>query len=467
MTTPAPLPDPDQVAPPADPRALDVVVIGAGFAGLTAARALSQQGVAVRVLEARTRIGGRTSTVDVGGARVDEGGAWIDGHRSNPLMELASDAGLSTVRADYIDPLRPAIFDVERGRWLRRVEAIRHLIGSSRIGARLARPSDTDDAHLGERIDRTLGRRTAGTDGHRIRRSLVRDSAESNFADRLEVIGAHAQTIGEMHKGGEAVVVGGYGALTKKIASGLDIRLGHVVTAVRYGARGIAVDTDQGVFEGSHVVVTAPIGVLKAGSITFDPPLPDRKRLAIERMGVGRLEKIVFRFDTAFWRTDPDRARNLFRVADDTSCPMFFDLSEGAGAPMLAALLTGRHSERLVDDPEPLVAEALAALEEMFPGRVERPLAVRTTDWQRDPFTLGSYSTIWPETSEDDFAAMVEPVAGRLLFAGEATSVEHPGYVTGALVSGLREASRLLGRDVALDLTGSTPAATPAGRRGA
>ena len=430
-----------------------VIVVGAGAAGLTAARLLQHHGREVVVLEGRNRVGGRTSTVDVDGALVDEGAAWIDGHMANPVMALSELAGLATTRADYVDPFRVAAYDSARGSWLGRVESFRHIVAIARGAERLTAPDTTAAANLADRIDRVVDRRGRSDDARRLRRFLLRSSAESNWADRADLLGAHAGEVGTDYAGRESVIVGGYGRLVAVLAEGLDVRLEHIVESIRYRQEGVEVATTQGRFDGSHVIVTVPLGVLKANAITFDPPLPDTKVAAIEGIGMGRLEKIVFRFDAPFWRSKPDRAQNLFYIQGGTPCPMFFDLGAGAGRPMLAALLTGEHGTRLVENPEPVVAQALAILEAMFPGRVTTPTATHTTGWQLDPFALGSYSTVRPETTEKHFADLLAPVASRLLFAGEATNVLRPGYVDGAIDSGAREASRILGRNVNVDLT--------------
>ncbi len=430
-----------------------VIVVGAGAAGLAAARLLQHHGRQVVVLEGRGRVGGRTSTVDVADARVDEGAAWIDGHKGNPLMALAERAGLATERADYVDSLRLAAYDPARRAWLGRVEAFRLVVAVNRAAERLTVPDATGANNLADRIDRVVDPRGRRDDARRLRAFFLRSSVESNWADRADLLGAHAEEIGTIYAGGEAVVVGGYGGLVDALADGLDIRLDHVVESIRHGDDGVEVGTSRGGFEGSEAIVTVPLGVLKAKAIAFDPPLPDAKVAAIDGIGMGRLEKIIFRFDEPFWRRDPERARNLFNLGADTPCPMFFDLSVGAGRPLLAALLTGDHGTRLVEDPEPVVAEALAVLDAMFPGRVTEPTAIHTTGWQVDPFALGSYSTIRPETTEQHVADLLAPVGSRLLFAGEATNVLRPGYVDGAIDSGVREASRILGRAVELEAT--------------
>lgn len=427
-----------------------VIVIGAGAAGLAAARLLQHHGREVVVLEGRDRVGGRASTIELDGARIDEGGAWIDGHRNNPAMRWAEAAGLPTTRADYIDPLRFAGFDAERGRWLRRFEAIRHLVAVNRIYERLGAAEAAGDDHLSQRIDRTVEAARGSESSKRLRNAILRSSVESNWADRSDLLGAHAVEIGEEYEGGEAAIIGGYGRLATALAAGLDIRLEHTVTSVRHDDGGVEVVAGGLSFRGSHAVVTLPLGVLKARAIVFDPPLPSSKVEAIDDMGYGRLEKVLLRFDETFWRLDPARPRNLYVIEPDTPFPFFFDFTDGAGQPVLAALVTGDHGSRFAADSSMAVREAMAALERLFPGRVPAPVATHTTAWQLDPLALGSYSTIGPDTTVQTFEQLVAPVGDRLLFAGEATSVLRPGYVDGAVDSGVREAGRILGFDVDL-----------------
>lgn len=429
-----------------------VIVIGAGVAGLTAAKVLQEHGTQVVVLEANARTGGRASTVNLDGAAVDEGAVWLDGLRGNPLVNWCDQAGLETVRADYVEPLHVAAFDASRGRWVGRVEMLRHLVAYQRASSALEKPSDGTAQTLADRIDQVVDRYGGRNGSRRIRGIMVRMLAEATWAGTVAELGPHAAEIGERYSGGETAIVGGYRRLVDTLAHDLDIRLEHPVTAVRHGGGPVSVETPHGVFDGSHVLVTVPLGVLKARSITFDPPLPADKQSAIDRIGMGTLEKVLLRFDEPFWRRDAARPQNLFFFDDATPSPILFDSTESAGAPVLAALVSGDHSTRLLEEPDAVVSEVVQALHTMFPGETPTPTAVHTSQWRLDPAFYGSYSTVMPETTAADFVTLGQPVGSSLLFAGEATSTHRPGYVDGAMDSGLREASRILSAPVKLTL---------------
>ena len=223
---------------------------------------------------------------------------------------------------------------------------------------------------------------------------------------------------------------------------------------INYNADGVEVETDQEIYQGSHVIVTVPLGVLKTKTITFNPPLPEPKAKAIENMGFGNMEKIIFQFDEPFWRPTPQQKQNLYYVSDSLGeFPTFTDLSDTAGCPMMAVLLVGDQSRHLMIDSESLIKQATDILGTMFPKGYRKPTAVHVTNWQKDPFALGSYSAVIPTTSAEDYTHLAEPIAGRLLFAREATYRERAGYVEGAMASGLREARRILERKLFWFLT--------------
>lgn len=433
-----------------------VVVIGAGAAGLSAARVLCDEGCEVLVVEGRDRIGGRLNTITVGDGLVDEGANWIHNAPSNPLCQLVAQAGLEARKDDLVNPLALKAFDKISGRDVHPARMIYLLVRSALVLHRYGKESLTathDEHSLAERFDREICRVRGGTN-RRYFRSLLRtlvDLAAAREADDLDP-NAFALNPADV-TASDYVITGGFRGLVERLADGLDIRLGTAVEAIRYHDSGVSVVTPDGTYDGSHVIVTVPLGVLKAQTITFDPPLPATKLAAIDHVGVGVVEKVVLMFDQPFWRAKEGKPRSLFYISDVLGdFPAFVDSTASAGCPALVAFLTGQQAEDMAKDPQPFIERAGEVLEEIFPDTYRAPTAVHVTGWGVDPFSLGSYSAPTIGVSADEYEQLAAPVAGRVLFAGEATYREHAGFVEGAIGSGIREARRILGHETDLVL---------------
>ncbi len=422
-----------------------VVVVGAGVAGLTAARALEADGVEVEVLEARDRIGGRTHTATIGGATVDVGAAWIHGPEGNPLTALAEALGIGRTPHDYDFA---AIVDSEVGEVPLGIVATAFLRADELEGALPSYRSDLpEDATVADAIDAYIADADlTGADARAFRFIFEQGIIELDYA------GPAAETslayIGEDEEfpGGDVLPDGGYAALVEPLARGLDIRLGDAVTDVAYDREGVQVTTASGeVHAGSHVIVTTPVGILQRDVISFSPALPSEKREAIDAVEMSSLEKVVFRFDDVFW-TDFEGEAGVYVDGDALGrFPAFIDFTEYAGAPTLVCLYGGAYA-RIAQDTmtdaeiEAAALEVLGNLLEMTPPA---PRETFVTRWRSDPYSFGSYSYPSRHASPAARRALAAPVEDRVLFAGEATDVDYFGTVHGALLSGLREAERL------------------------
>ena len=258
--------------------------------------------------------------------------------------------------------------------------------------------------------------------------------------------------------------VGGYRRLVASIGAGADVRLGHRVTQVVSDAHGVRVrgSDDKGrrfEFKGSHVVVTIPLGALKSGAIWFSPALPASKRGAIARLGFGVFEKVVMRFPEPYWASGHT---HIFHLSHPTPMrfPLIVDYFHLEKIPVIVAFNTGRHARALgILSDRAIAARMIATLRAVQGGPIPAPTSVVVTRWHRDPFTRGAYSFIPVGSSPADQETLARPVAGRVLFAGEATSTTRFGYADGALSSGIREAKRLL-RSGTVELRASPSAAS-------
>jgi monoamine oxidase len=251
---------------------------------------------------------------------------------------------------------------------------------------------------------------------------------------------------------------GGYRGLVDALATDLDIRLSSVVQAVRFDGDGVEIvierDGDTEVLEASHAIVTAPLGVLKADAIAFDPPLPPAKLTAIATLGFGVFEKVVLAYDQQYWQ--PSESGGIIVLDDETGQWLsLIDMSEWYQQPVLVAITTGTPARELADLTETeRVARVAAIVNEMSGGTAPAPVASAASNWVNDPYSQGCYSRI---ARDGDAASTIDSVTnlaaphGRVLFAGEATDLDALAIVDGAWNSGIREAKRLLRTpDVAL-----------------
>jgi len=431
---------------------VDVIVVGAGIAGLATARALALRGASVVVLEARDRIGGRTWTDDTLGVPVDLGASWIHGVDGNPLWSLAAAFDIETVEFTvgsfqfdgrpiaWHDPSGARLADVPSGAFLADLHTVDELLPAAVDAA----APGTSYADVVASVVESLG----WGDGRALR-------VEEYMAHRSEdlcgapVTDLDAHGLDEEHVAGDEVVFpGGYGQYVTALAAGLDVRTEAVVSLVEQNDERARVTTADGaVFCAQHVVVTVPLGVLQAGDVRFDPPLVAPAADAVERLGMGVYDKVFLRFPTKFW--DAWVIRQQGPAGSDWHS--WYDMSRVTSEPVLAALVGGDSARRLetLSDAE-VVAEGMAALRYMYGPDVPTPDAVRITRWAADPFTRGSYSYLHVGASPEDHDLLGTP-SGRVQLAGEATWSDDPATVHGALLSGLRAANRILDTEVGVE----------------
>ncbi|MBD1202620.1 MAG: FAD-dependent oxidoreductase [Rhodobacteraceae bacterium] len=415
-----------------------IAVIGAGMAGLAAARALQQAGAEVTIYEARDRIGGRVWTdrswPDL---PVDMGASWIHGLTGNPLTALAREAEAALHPTDYESaaafgggserPYPAEPWDMLETAQKRAWKAEEDLSLRAAV----------------EALPRWAKMTTAEREAFR---AAVHRMVEHEYGADWGALSAWSYDEAEAYGGGDALFPHGYDQLARHAAQGLDIRLDarvQVVQATRDGVRLTFADGTQA--EADAMVCTLPLGVLQSGDVTFDPPLAPARAEAIASLGMGLLNKCWLRFDAPPPVPTADWILNLGPPAD--LWPEWVNPSAAAPAPLLLAFNAGPRAEEVEawDDATTLVS-AHDALKGMFGTRFPAPIAAKVTRWRADPLVYGAYSYHAVGSGADTRRALAGlDWDGRLAFAGEAASPDHPSTVHGAWLSGLAAAEALIG----------------------
>ncbi|HYH62231.1 MAG TPA: FAD-dependent oxidoreductase, partial [Solirubrobacterales bacterium] len=432
-----------------------VVIIGAGWAGLTVANALRTAGVDHVVLEARDRVGGRARTVDLGGLPMDLGCSWIHQPIGNPMTQWASAAGVGTMNGD-VEMDYPIIrfFDGSAGGEVgatERLIPIGHFVNFAQFeSASLA--EEHPGISVQEGWELYAGGQSMSEDDLRRASFMARGFSEMVYGkpwDKLS-LGGWSWGAGESDYVGVGegnFPVGGYRELYGAMARGGEqhFRFSHRVQSVDVTQRCVKVKARAGhhtvVERGSHVVCTVPLGVLKRNKIDFSPGLPLKKRDAIAHTGFGNIEKVAMVFEDAFWN-DPTHTHILHLAeSGELAFPWWIDMQRTHQVPALMAFNGGPFARKLHGMTAVQRRDrALDQLSEILGYEVPRPIAWKTTDWQGDPCACGSYSATLKGRTRDDLDVLAAPLHGRLLFAGEATSRTRHSTADGAMTTGIREA---------------------------
>ncbi len=438
----------------------NVVVIGAGIAGLACAQALCDRGLRVAVLEARDRIGGRIFTRHPGATEtpVELGAEFIHG-RPPEAWEIIERAGLRT-------------HELTGGRW--RLE-------QGRLA--LANPSWEEIDSIFQRMDPAAPDQSFEEFLEHSYRDLpeeARASATSyvegfhaSHAGRISVHslirGQHADKEIEGHRG--FCLLDGMDALVQSLLAAikpelLSLRLNTVVTKISWGKGAVEVATQSPAGDRLQVlgtraaVVTLPLGVLQAppgspGAVRFLPELA-QKYGALKKLEMGAAIRLVLGFRRAFWRDEKlvktPHSRALadmsFLFARGEWFPAWW-ASVSAGKGTLTGWAAGARAEKLSGRGEAFIVErALEVLSRIFgvPGATLQGLLEDSYvhDWQTDPYSRGAYSYVLVG-GENAAHTLAAPVEGTLFFAGEATDFSgHNGTIHGALASGRRAAGEVL-----------------------
>ena len=333
------------------------IVIGAGIAGLAAARYLEDRGERVTILEARNRIGGRIWTWRDLSCPVDLGASWIHGYRRNPIAAIARANDIATRTTDY-DNLSAYSSDGE----FIPDRVLAGLYGDAEglfeEAAALAAALD-DDISIGDAVDRALAGEQL-SDGERVFLDWYLAELEVTSGASMSDLSSRYVDSDRTFGGPDHLFPGGYDRIVEIVAGDLEIETGQVVRQLDYGDGAVRVYTDSGEFTGDRAIVTLPLGVLKANRVTFNPPLPEWKTAAIRRLGMGVLNKIALQFADVFWPQDREFFAYLSRTAGEY--PSFLNMDYYADRPVLVAFVGGPFARRMENRSDDAIRRELSEI---------------------------------------------------------------------------------------------------------
>lgn len=418
-----------------------VLIIGAGLAGLGAARFLVDKGHEVLVLEARNRVGGRVWTSRKWqDAPIDMGAAWIHGVRGNPITKLADRI---SARRKVTSEDRAVIYNTQ-GDALTSGEEDR--LGSLRRQiSRLLREAQSQDPDVSihQALRKLLTRHDPASSDYRLIHFILSFELEHEYAGSIDTLSTHWHDSDHSFRGNDVLFENGFGDVVDWLAENLDIEYNQAVREIHWDGPEVRITTEDSEFAADKVLITLPLGVLKSGAVKFIPELPDDKLRAISSLGMGLLNKCFLRFNRAFW---PDGVDWFGYVpASHGEWTTWVNYQRVSGRPVIQAFSAASHGSRVEkwSDIE-TVASAMKTMRRIFGAGIPDPEDFQLTRWGLDPFSMGAYSYNAIGSTGRMRKALASPLGGKLFFAGEATHSRYFGTTHGAYLSGQRAAGEML-----------------------
>ena len=410
-----------------------VIVVGAGISGLAAAKKLKDNGFNVIVLEAQSKVGGRLKTIRSLGVAFDEGASWIHGTAGNPITSLAQQAGMNTAFTDDESILAYDIggvlhsdsnFSDTEDKFYTVLETLKNNGSSTKSFETVF--NELYPTYCNDRLWKFF-----------LSTYLTFDTGDLNMLSSL------LYNEGEEFGGEERISVNGYDTIPSYLAIGLNVQLNQKVTKIDYSNTKILVSHNGTVTEADYVLVTVPLGVLKANKIDFVPSLPNTKQNAIQKVGVNCVNKFLLTWETAFWDDE-----QYICYTPDIKDKFNYFVNVKKYQSTVNALMTfayadkARQTENMTD--QQIIEEIMTHLRDIYGNNIPYPKNILRTKWQTNEYSYGSYSYTAVGTEMRHFDDLAEEIDDKIFFAGEHTEIDYFSTAHGAYLSGIREADKII-----------------------
>ena len=433
---------------------VDVVVVGAGFAGLTAAERLVSMGVSVQVIEGRDRVGGRSFTGEVAGVPVDFGATWVS-RRHTAVLDLADRMGCRTIpqfaegrnvlwmggrRRTYggtIPKVSPAaLVDMARMQG-----ALGKLVSTIDVDAAWQSPDAArlDSVSFGEWLDQKGA--LPSTRALMTVISKVQWGCTPGDVSLLHALRYIRAAGGIDHmldvEGGQQQdrILETTQEIAKRLAATLGdrVQLGTPARSIAQNSNGVTVTTDSGVISAAYAIVTAAPG--HRADIAFDPPLPEPAVGLTRTWKMGALSKAFVAYPTPFWRTNGLSGEGL---TDTGTVFITFDVSPDGGPGVMMAFCDARVFDGF--SPEQRRGRVIQQLVELYGPQASTPIDYVDHCWGNEPFAPGGPNPAVPPYAHTAHATALTEPHGRIHWAGTETAGEWAGCMNGAVLTGQRTA---------------------------
>ena len=403
-----------------------IVIIGAGIAGLSAAKYFNNRGIKTIILEAQNYVGGRIQTKRNSGLEFDTGASWIHKPKRNPISKIAH---LAKAKTYLTDDENVVVYDHYGKKYaditLENIEKTYYQNLKKLEGSQNKSFGEIFFKQYPENINNPLW--------------LYMLSAYLEFdtgADINKLSSIYYDDDKEF-SGKDVFVTNGYDKITNYLKQDLNINLNSKVVQIDYSKRKITVNTNTKTY---HAV---PLGVLKNKIIDFRPKLPQKQQNAIDKLEMGSVNKFLLSWEKSFW--DLDKQYIGYTSKTKGKFNYFLNLKHIKNSNTLMTFAFGDYAIKteLMSEKE-VITVIMEQLKSIYGENIPNPTKMLRTKWKSNKYSFGAYSFV-PYTAKSlDFKVFEESINNKIYFAGEHTSIKYRGTVHGAYLSGIREAKKII-----------------------